>query len=211
MSRLEHCFARCRGEGRAALLMYLMGGDPDRGSSLSLLHALAAGGVDMIELGYPFSDPILDGPVIQHANRRASAAGFTLSATIDLAADFRKTNETTPIVLMGYSHPIAAMGVERFVAAAVAAGIDGLIVADLPLAMARRELLPTLAETPIRLIPLAAPMLESTDIIAPDAEALAALFTASPPAALPVALHPPCRRCAPRSIAAARSATFLSR
>jgi len=132
MSRLKDRFARCRRVGRAALVTYVMAGDPDRDTSLALMHALVAGGTDVIELGLPFTDPMADGPVIQAAGLRALAAGQTTARTLDLVRDFRRHDQATPVVLMGYYNPIYVYGVERFAADAVAAGVDGCIVVDLP-------------------------------------------------------------------------------
>lgn len=132
MSRLEDRFTRCRRVGRAALVTYVMAGDPDRDTSLALMHALVAAGTDVIELGLPFTDPMADGPMIQAAGLRALAAGQTTARTLDLVRDFRRHDQATPVVLMGYYNPIYVYGVERFAAEAVAAGVDGCIVVDLP-------------------------------------------------------------------------------
>lgn len=149
--------------------MYLAVSDPDEETTLRLMHDLVASGVDVIELGYPFSDPILDGPVIQRANRRALDAGGDMKSTLRTVRQFRRVDRSTPIVLMGYYHPIVAFGVERFVEEAAGAGVDGLIVADLPLEHARRELLPLLERTGLRLVPLSAPMLLPSDIMVASA------------------------------------------
>lgn len=162
---LEQRFVTRRAEGRTTLVMFLTAGDPNLETTLQLMHDLTAAGVDVIELGYPFSDPILDGPTLQRANRRALNGNGSLEATLDLAKRFRQTDKTTPIVLMGYYHPIVAFGVTNFVDRAAKAGIDGLIVADLPYHHAKAELLPLVAETEICLIPLAAPMLSIEDIV----------------------------------------------
>ncbi len=132
MNRLTDRFARCRRVGRAALVTYVMAGDPDRDTSLALMHGLVAGGTDIIELGLPFTDPMADGPAIQAAGLRALAAGQTTAGTLDLVRDFRRHDQATPIVLMGYYNPIYVYGPERFAADAVAAGVDGCIVVDLP-------------------------------------------------------------------------------
>ena len=131
-TRIDRRFNDLRAEGRAALVTFVMCGDPDLETSLQLISALPAAGADVIEIGMPFTDPMADGPSIQAAGLRALKAGTTLQRTIDLVADFRRKDAHTPIVLMGYFNPIYVYGVERFLAAAGAAGVDGLIVVDLP-------------------------------------------------------------------------------
>lgn len=131
-TRIEQRFAACREENRAALITFLMCGDPDLATSRDLLAALPAAGADMIEIGMPFTDPMADGPSIQAAGLRALAAGTTLRNTIATVADFRRHDTATPIVLMGYYNPIYVYGVERFLADAKEAGVDGLIIVDLP-------------------------------------------------------------------------------
>jgi tryptophan synthase alpha chain len=130
--RMDKRFAALKAEDRPALVTYFMGGDPDYATSLGIMKALPAAGADIIELGMPFSDPMADGPAIQMAGRRALKGGQTLARTIDLARDFRRDDMDTPIVLMGYYNPIYVYGVDRFIDDALAAGIDGLIVVDLP-------------------------------------------------------------------------------
>jgi tryptophan synthase alpha chain len=132
MTRIDDTFARLRAEKKKAFVAYIMAGDPDETTSAAMLHALPAAGADIIELGVPFTDPMADGPTVQLAGPRARAAGMTLQKTLAMATEFRKTNDTTPIVLMGYYNPIYSRGVETFLADAKAAGIDGLIVVDLP-------------------------------------------------------------------------------
>jgi tryptophan synthase alpha chain len=132
LSRIDRTFAALKAEGRAGFIPFLMGGDPDYAASLELLRALPDAGADLIEIGVAFTDPMADGPVIQAAGLRALAAGQTLRRTLDLVADFRAGDDATPIVLMGYFNPIAAYGVARFVGDARRAGVDGLIVVDLP-------------------------------------------------------------------------------
>jgi len=132
MTRIDTTFARLRAEGKKAFVAYIMAGDPDRGTSMSVMAGLPAAGVDIIELGMPFTDPMADGPTIQLAGQRALEGGQTLAKTLAMAAEFRKTDQTTPIVMMGYYNPIYSRGVDRFLADAQAAGIDGLIVVDLP-------------------------------------------------------------------------------
>jgi tryptophan synthase alpha chain len=132
MTRIDDTFARLRAEGRRAFVSYTMAGDPDYDTSLALMRGLPAAGVDIIELGHPFTDPMADGPTIQLAGQRALAGGHTLDRTLDMVRAFRAGDNRTPIVLMGYYNPIYARGVDRFLAEARAAGIDGLIVVDLP-------------------------------------------------------------------------------
>jgi tryptophan synthase alpha chain len=132
MTRLDDTFARLRAAKRKAFVAYIMGGDPDYATSLQLMKGLPEAGVDVIELGMPFTDPMADGPTIQLAGQRALEAGQTLQKTLDMAAEFRKGDAATPIVLMGYYNPIYSRGVDRFLADAKAAGVDGLIVVDLP-------------------------------------------------------------------------------
>ncbi len=131
-ARMDKRFADLKTEGRPALVTYFMAGDPDYDTSLGIMKALPEAGSDIIELGMPFSDPMADGPAIQMAGQRALKAGQTLKKTLQLAADFRKSDDTTPIVLMGYYNPIYIYGVENFLDDALASGIDGLIVVDLP-------------------------------------------------------------------------------
>ncbi|WP_297295002.1 tryptophan synthase subunit alpha [uncultured Methylovirgula sp.] len=131
-SRIDTRFAELARQGRAALVTFIMGGDPDPETALALLKALPAAGADMIELGMPFTDPMADGPAIQAAGLRALAAHTTLTKVLALAAEFRKADAATPLILMGYYNPIYVYGVARFLADAKAAGVDGLIVVDLP-------------------------------------------------------------------------------
>ncbi|MGB3246286.1 MAG: tryptophan synthase subunit alpha [Sulfitobacter sp.] len=132
MTRIDAKFADLKSRGKKAFVAYVMAGDPDFDTSLEIVRGLPAAGVDVIELGLPFTDPMADGPTIQLAGQRALEGGMTLLRTLELATAFRKEDDTTPIVLMGYYNPIYSMGVEKFLRAAVAAGIDGLIVVDLP-------------------------------------------------------------------------------
>jgi tryptophan synthase alpha chain len=132
MSRIDAKFAKLRAEGKKAFVAYVMAGDPDYDRGLEIVKGLPAAGVDIIELGMPFTDPMADGTTIQLAGQRALAAGQTLEKTLQYARDFRKTDDVTPIVMMGYFNPIYSRGVDAFLAAAVAAGIDGLIIVDLP-------------------------------------------------------------------------------
>jgi tryptophan synthase alpha chain len=132
MTRIDRQFARLKAQGKKAFVTYIMAGDPDFETSLAVMKGLPAAGVDIIELGMPFTDPMADGPTIQLAGQRALEGGQTLARTLAMAAEFRKTDQTTPIVLMGYYNPIYSRGVDRFLQDAVAAGVDGLIVVDLP-------------------------------------------------------------------------------
>lgn len=132
MTRIDTKFAQLAAAGKKAFVSYVMAGDPDYDRSLEIVRGLPAAGVDVIELGLPFTDPMADGPTIQLAGQRALEAGMTLQKTLELAAAFRKEDDTTPIVLMGYYNPIYSRGVNKFLVDAKAAGIDGLIVVDLP-------------------------------------------------------------------------------
>jgi tryptophan synthase alpha chain len=131
-SRIEKRFAALKAEGRAALVTFTMAGDPDTATSLAIAKALPKAGADVIELGMPFTDPMADGPAIQAAGVRALKAGQTMKKTLALVRDFRKGDDTTPIVLMGYYNPIYIYGVDKFLVDAKSAGVDGLIVVDLP-------------------------------------------------------------------------------
>ncbi|SFD98746.1 tryptophan synthase, alpha chain [Sulfitobacter brevis] len=132
MTRIDAKFADLRARGKKAFVSYVMAGDPDFDTSLEIVRGLPGAGVDIIELGLPFTDPMADGPTIQLAGQRALEGGMTLRRTLELATAFRREDNTTPIVLMGYYNPIYSMGVEKFLIAAKEAGIDGLIVVDLP-------------------------------------------------------------------------------
>ncbi|MBW9056087.1 tryptophan synthase subunit alpha [Rhizobium mesosinicum] len=155
-ARMDKRFADLKAEGRPALVTYFMGGDPDYETSLGIMKALPEAGSDVIELGMPFSDPMADGPAIQLAGQRALKGGQTLKKTLQLAADFRKTNDTTPIVMMGYYNPIYIYGVEKFLDDALASGIDGLIIVDLPPEMDDELCIPALKKG-INFIRLATP------------------------------------------------------
>lgn len=130
--RIDARFATLRAEGRAGLVTFTMAGDPDYATSLAVVQALPKAGADLIEIGMPFSDPMADGPAIQASGLRALKGGQTLKKTIELVRTFRKEDGTTPVILMGYYNPIYIYGVDRFLQDAKAAGIDGLIVVDLP-------------------------------------------------------------------------------
>ena len=156
MSAIDDAFERCREEGRAAFVPFLMGGDPDLATTGRLLGALAAGGADVIELGVPFSDPVADGPVNQRAAARALAAGTKLSALLELVAR-RRDDLGVPIVLFTYFNPIHARGVERFAEQAAASGVDGVLCVDLPPEEARARYLPALRGQGIDTVFLLAP------------------------------------------------------
>ena len=131
-TRIDARFAALKAEGRAAFVTFLMAGDPDLNTSLKLIKALPAAGADIIEIGMPFTDPMADGPVIQAAGLRALKAGTTLRKTLTLIREFRDGDNVTPIVLMGYYNPIYIYGVDKFLMDAKVAGVDGLIIVDLP-------------------------------------------------------------------------------
>jgi tryptophan synthase alpha chain len=131
-TRIDTRFTELQKQGRSAFVTYVMGGDPDMATSLEIMKALPQAGADIIELGMAFTDPMADGPAIQAAGLRALKAGMTLKKTLQMVRDFRKDDATTPIVLMGYYNPIYIYGVDTFLADAKGAGVDGLIVVDLP-------------------------------------------------------------------------------
>jgi len=131
-TRIDRRFASLKREGRAALVAFVTAGDPDPATSLAILKAAPGAGADVVELGMPFTDPMADGPAVQASSLRALKAGQTLRKTLDLVRAFRAGDDDTPIVLMGYYNPIYIYGVDRFLADAVSAGVDGLIVVDLP-------------------------------------------------------------------------------
>ena len=132
MTRIDAKFADLKSQGKKAFVAYVMAGDPDFDTSLEIVRGLPGAGVDVIELGLPFTDPMADGAAIQLAGQRALEGGMTLDKTLALAAAFREQDDTTPIVLMGYYNPIYSKGVDTFLEAAKTAGVDGLIVVDLP-------------------------------------------------------------------------------
>src|ERR1700710_110895 len=131
-TRIDARFAELKKQGRSAFITFLMAGDPDPATSLELLKALPKAGADIIEIGVPFSDPMADGPAIQAAGLRALKAGMTLATVLTIVRGFRATDDQTPVVLMGYYNPIEHYGVAKFLADAKVAGVDGLIVVDLP-------------------------------------------------------------------------------
>jgi tryptophan synthase alpha chain len=156
MTRIDARFAALKREGRAGLVTFVMAGDPDHETSAAILKALPEAGADVIEIGMPFTDPMADGPAIQAAGLRALRAGQNLVKTIELVRDFRSEDNATPIVLMGYYNPIYIYGVARFLADAKAAGLDGLIVVDLPPEEDTELCLPTL-QAELNFIRLATP------------------------------------------------------
>ena len=132
MSRIQGTFEQLRRSGRKALIPYVTAGDPDPGVTVTLLHAMVEAGVDIVELGVPFSDPMADGPVIQRSGERALRHRVGLGRVLGMVREFRESNASTPLVLMGYANPIEAMGQELFIRAAREAGVDGVIVVDYP-------------------------------------------------------------------------------
>ena len=132
MNRIAECLTRLKAENKKALVTYVVNGDPRLETTLKAMHALVENGTDIIELGIPFSDPMAEGPVIQKGHERALACGASLNGALDVVSEFRKTDSTTPIVLMGYANPVERMGYENFTQAAVNAGVDGLLTVDLP-------------------------------------------------------------------------------
>ena len=132
MTRIDRRFASLKKENRAALVTFVMGGDPDTQTSLDIIRALPKAGADVIEIGMPFTDPMADGPAIQAAGLRALRAGQTVKKTLAMVGNFRRDDDATPIVLMGYYNPVYIYGVDRFLRDAGSAGVDGLIVVDLP-------------------------------------------------------------------------------
>ncbi len=132
MSRISAKFAELRSAKRKALIPFITAGDPEPGQTLPLMHALVAGGADIIELGVPFSDPMADGPTIQRASERALAYGVSLRIVLGMVHAFRKTNAATPVVLMGYANPVEAYGAAAFARDARAAGVDGVLIVDYP-------------------------------------------------------------------------------
>lgn len=130
--RIDQTFATLKAANSTAFVAYIMGGDPDRATSQAVLNALPENGVDIIELGLPFTDPAADGPTIEEAGLRSLAAGTTLTTILEMAAEFRKINTTTPLIIMGYCNPVHHMGYADFAARAKASGVDGAIIVDLP-------------------------------------------------------------------------------
>jgi tryptophan synthase alpha chain len=156
MTRIDNRFAELKREGRAGLVAFITAGDPDHDTSLAILNALPKAGADIIELGMPFSDPMADGPAIQASSQRALAAGQTMKKTLSMVKSFRRNDNSTPLVLMGYYNPIYVYPVDRFVADAAQAGADGLIVVDMP-PEEDAELRPAAATAGLDFIRLATP------------------------------------------------------
>ncbi|MGE3528357.1 MAG: tryptophan synthase subunit alpha [Methyloceanibacter sp.] len=156
MTRIDNRFAALKREGRAGLVTFVTAGDPDYATSLAILKALPAAGADVIELGMPFSDPMADGPAIQASSQRALRAGQTMKKTLAMVKAFRAEDDATPLVLMGYYNPIYVYPVDRFIADAVEAGADGLIVVDMP-PEEDAELRPAAAAAGLNFIRLATP------------------------------------------------------
>jgi tryptophan synthase alpha chain len=132
MSRIQATFQKLKQQGSKALIPYITAGDPNPALTVPLMHAMVEAGADIIELGVPFSDPMADGPVIQRASERALVHHVTLANVLGMVADFRNTNDTTPVVLMGYANPVEAMGQENFARLAKASGVDGALTVDYP-------------------------------------------------------------------------------
>ena len=132
MSRIAGCFEQLKAQGRKALIPFLTAGDPNLETTLSLMHALVANGADIIELGFPFTDPTSDGPVIQRAVERALATNTSLKGVLETVSRFREEDDNTPVVLMGYLNPVECMGYQKFTDAAVASGVDGVLIVDMP-------------------------------------------------------------------------------
>src|SRR3978361_619741 len=131
-TRIDARFAELKKQGRSAFVTFVMAGDPDPATALEIIKALPKAGADMIEIGMPFTDPMADGPSIQAASLRALKAGMTLKKTLEMVRAFRKDDDTTPLVLMGYYNPIYIYGVDKFLVDAKTAGVDGLIIVDCP-------------------------------------------------------------------------------
>ncbi len=157
MSRIETVFENLAQTGRKALIPFITAGDPNPDFTVPMLHAMVAAGADILELGVPFSDPMADGPVIQRASERALAYRVSLHQVLRMVAEFRREDDTTPIVLMGYLNPIECMGYGAFVEAAKEAGVDGVLTVDLPPEEAEEEMLPLLHQAGIDPIFLLAP------------------------------------------------------
>jgi tryptophan synthase alpha chain len=155
-TRIDRRMESLRKEGRPALVTYFMAGDPDYDTSLAIMKALPGAGADIIELGMPFSDPMADGPTIQAAGQRALKSGQTLVRTLQMVEEFRKVDDVTPIVMMGYYNPIYIYGVERFIESCLSTGVDGLIVVDLPPEMDEELCIPAL-KAGVNFIRLATP------------------------------------------------------
>lgn len=156
VDRIDACFSRLRAEGRKALIPFVTAGDPGLEATVPVMHALAGAGADVIELGVPFSDPMADGPTIQRSSERALARGAGLTYVLDAVRSFRRDDTTTPVVLMGYLNPIEIRGTERFAQDAISAGVDGVLLVDLPPEEAE-ETLAIFEQAGLALILLASP------------------------------------------------------
>lgn len=132
MSRIKHCFESMKSSGRKALIPFVTAGDPNPGITVGLMHSLVEAGADILELGVPFSDPMADGPVIQRASERALEHHVSLRDVLDMVRSFRSSNDSTPVILMGYLNPVEVMGYEVFARAAAEAGVDGVLTVDMP-------------------------------------------------------------------------------
>ncbi len=132
MRRIEKTFETLKAKNKTALVSFIMGGDPDISASLTVMKELPKNGVDLIEIGMPFSDPVADGPVIQLAGQRAIASGTNIAAILKMVAEFRKEDESTPVILMGYANPVYSYGIDKFALDCADSGVDGVIIVDLP-------------------------------------------------------------------------------
>jgi tryptophan synthase alpha chain len=170
MTRIEQRINNLKTQKKSGLVAFVTAGDPDLATSLEILKTLSESGADIIEIGMPFSDPMADGPTIQRSSHRALANGITVKKTLTLVKDFRKTNQTTPIILMGYFNPILNYGIEKFAQDAKKSGVDGLIIVDLP-PEESNEITPSLKKHKIDFIRLIAPTSDAERIqkIAHDA------------------------------------------
>lgn len=178
MSRLEKQFATLKKQGRTALIPFVTAGDPDPDMTVAIMHALAASGADVIELGVPFSDPMAEGPVIQRASERAVARGVSLRDCMDMVQEFRQTNNETPVVLMGYLNPIEVMGYQKFAKAAASAGVDGILTVDMPPEEAK-DLVAAFAEHKLDPIFLLAPTSTEERILSVNAVASGFIYYVS--------------------------------
>lgn len=178
MTRLLETFSSLKASGRKALIPFITAGDPKPQYTVGLMHALVAGGADVIELGMPFSDPMADGPTIQLACERALAAGTTLGKTLDMVAEFRATNTQTPVVLMGYLNPIERRGLATFAAQARIAGVDGVLIVDLAVEEAP-DFAPVFKQAGLDLIFLIAPTSSAARIKAVAEQASGYLYYVS--------------------------------
>ena len=176
--RIDTTFVKAKKAGRGTLGVFVTAGDPNAATTSALLDALVEIGVEFIELGMPFSDPMADGPAIQAASLRALKGGMTLSRTLDIAADFRKRHPNTPLILMGYYNPIYMYGNDRFITNALAAGVDGLIVVDLPPEEDKELCLPA-KDAGLKFIRLVTPTSDETRLPAILAEASGFIYYVS--------------------------------